>query len=365
MCSSAPTPGPGGNEGAAAGSTAQAGAASAGESALAGAAAIGGGGAAGSVAAQAGAGGALSAGAGGLSAGGASAAGGASSGPKGPSAGCQAPAPDEAQQMWLENKITVANLPDTQAAFAQRSYFVRLPVGYDHSKAYPIVFYGPGCGASGVESTPMMNDIKSVAIHVFLLQKDSCFSTGSYPSPEVPYFTQALNEVQAKYCTDAGKVYVSGFSSGAWLSSVLACAMGDRIRAIGTAAGGLNQSIVDGYKCPGNQLDTTPVTSHASVAGLFFTGALDTTNKAVNVGKDGNPNGVNAARDRLIKANGCDPNASEPWVNTFGADFCKIWKTGCPTAPVVYCVGPGVAHDNGQSLNIPNKGFWEFWSSLP
>jgi hypothetical protein len=277
------------------------------------------------------------------------------------------PDPNEAPQTWLERKITVANLPADQVAmFGDRTYYVRLPVTYDHTKAYPVVFYGPGCGASHSEDTPMMASIKSDAIHVFLLQKGSCFSTGSYPSPEVPYFNQALDEVQAKYCTDAGRVFVSGFSSGAWLSNVLACSSGNRIRAIGTAAGGLNHSIVAGYKCPGDTAPgATPAAAKANLAGIFFTGANDTTNKAVSTGKDGLPNGVDAARDRLIAANGCDANASEPWVNTFGADFCKIWKTGCPNAPVIYCVGPGVGHDNGSSLKISSKGFWEFWSSLP
>jgi hypothetical protein len=311
-----------------------------------------------------------SAGAAGLSAeaGAAGAAGPPPGSPSGPTMGCKVPDPNQMAQTWLENKISVANLPADQAVkFADRTYYVRLPVTYDHTKAYPVVFYGPGCGASHSEDTPMMVSLKNDAIHVFLLQKDSCFSTGSYPSPEVPYFNQVLDQVQANYCTDAGKVFVSGFSSGAWLANVLACGAGDRIRAIGTAAGGLNHGIVAGYKCPGDTAPgAAPTTSKANVAGIFFTGANDTTNPAVNTGKDGLPNGVIAARDRLINANGCDANANEPWVNTFGADFCKIWKTGCPTAPVIYCVGPGVGHDNGAGKsNISNKGFWEFWSSLP
>ena len=269
--------------------------------------------------------------------------------------------------MWLEHKITVAKLPAEQVAmFGERTYYVRLPVAYDHARKYPIVFYGPGCGASHSEDTPVQLSVKNDAIHVFLLQKSSCFSTGSFPSPEVPYFNQALDEVQAKYCTDTARVFVSGFSSGGWLANVLACGAGDRIRAIGTAAGGLNHGIVLGYKCPGDTAPGAPASAgKANLSGIFFTGALDTTNPAVSTGKDGLPNGVIAARDRLINANGCDAAVSEPWVNTFGADFCKIWKTGCPNAPVVYCVGPGVGHDNGASLKISTKGFWEFWSSLP
>jgi polyhydroxybutyrate depolymerase len=280
------------------------------------------------------------------------AAGSASTSPAGPTAGCMAPDPGDEPQKWLEHDINVANLPaDQQDKFGARRYFVRLPVAYDHTKKYPLVFWGPGCGASNVEGTPMMDQVKNDAIHVFLLQKDGCFSTGSYPSPEVPYFTQALNEVQARYCTDSGKVFVSGYSSGAWMSNVIACAMGDRVRGIGTAAGGLQKSIIDGYKC------------NAPAAGIFYSGQNDTENPADKKDASGFQIGVIGARDRLITSNGCDANASESYA---GNDICKIWKTGCPNNPVLFCVGPGDGHGKGDGkFNVSNKLFWDIWSTLP
>jgi len=301
----------------------------------------------------AGAGGAA-AGTGGASAG-AAGGGGGPAGPSGPTAGCQAPMPQDEPQTWITSEITVGNLPPTLTpeqvtTFSSRRYFVRLPVNYDHSKPYPLVFYGPGCGASNVESTPMMDQIKNDAIHIFLLQKNNCFSTG-YPSPEVAYFTQALDEVQAKYCSDAGRVYVSGYSSGAWLSNMLACAMGNRIRAIGTAAGGLRKATIDGYTCPSPQ------------AGVLYTGENDTENPATELDDNGFETGVIGARDRLIMSNGCDAAAAETWTNN---PICQIWKTGCENNPVVYCVGPGDGHGRGDGqFNVSNKGFWDLWNSLP
>jgi len=294
-----------------------------------------------------------SAGAGGGAAG--TATGGSSSTLPSHTAGCTAPDPAEEPQKWLEKDITVANLPAGDVAkYAARKYFVRLPVAYDHSKNYPLVFYGPGCGASNVEGTPMMDQIKNDAIHVFLLQKDACFNTGSYPSPEVPYFTQALDEVQAKYCTDAQRVFVSGYSSGGWLSNVLSCAMGPRIRATGTAAGGLTKSIVDGYKC----LDMG-----SPAAGIFYSGQNDNTNPADKKDASGYQIGVFGARDRLLKSNGCDANAMEDYPDN---PICKIWKTNCPNNPVLFCVGPGDGHgDGGGKFNVSNGTFWKVWSALP
>jgi hypothetical protein len=272
-----------------------------------------------------------------------------------PTMGCMAPDPAEAPQTWLTRDIMVANLPaDQQAMFAARKYFVRLPVGYDHTRAYPLVFWGPGCGASNVEGTPMMDQIKNDAIHVFLLQKSSCFSTGGFPSPEVPYFTQALDEVQAKYCTDASKVFVSGYSSGGWLANVLACAMGKRIRGIGTAAGGLKKEIIDGYKCEGMM--------GAPATGIFYSGENDTTNPADRKDANGFQIGVWGARDRLIASNGCDAMASEPYPDN---PICTMWKQGCPNNPVLFCVGPGDGHGNGGGkFNVSNKTFWDVWMSV-
>jgi len=272
-----------------------------------------------------------------------------------PTAGCVAPDPGEEPQKWLQKDVTVANLPaEQQAMFGLRKYFVRLPVAYDHTRKYPVVFYGPGCGASNVEATPMMEQIKNDAIHVFLLQKSNCFSTGGYPSPEVPYFTQALDEVQAKYCTDSNRVFVSGYSSGAWLSNVLACALGPRVRGIGTAAGGLTKATAEGYKC---------TTMGTPAAGVFYSGENDTENAADRKDASGYQIGVIGARDRLINSNGCDPAASEPYAAN---PICQMWKTGCPNNPVLFCVGPGDGHGKGDGkFNVSNKAFWDIWSSLP
>ena len=292
--------------------------------------------------------------------GGSAGASGGTSLPTGPlrTMGCSGPDPVEEPQKWLQRDITVAGVTaEQQAMFSLRKYFVRLPVAYDHTKPYPVVFYGPGCGASNVEATPMMDQIKNDAIHVFLLQKSNCFSTGStngVVSPEVPYFTQALDEVQGKYCTDSKRVFVSGYSSGAWLSNLLACALGPRIRAIGTAAGGLTRATTDLFKCD---------TMGAPAAGVFYSGENDTENPADRLDANGNQIGVMGARDRLIKSNGCDATASEPYAAN---PICTQWKVGCPNNPVLYCIGPGDGHGKGDGkFNVSNKAFWDVWSALP
>jgi len=40
----------------------------------------------------------------------------------------------------------------------------------------------------------------------------------------VPYFDAVLKDIEAHYCVDKGKVFVDGYSSGAWESYMLGCA---------------------------------------------------------------------------------------------------------------------------------------------
>lgn len=38
-----------------------------------------------------------------------------------------------------------------------REYYVWLPAGYDPTRAYPLVFEGPGCGGKGTDVYPFTN----------------------------------------------------------------------------------------------------------------------------------------------------------------------------------------------------------------
>ena len=56
-------------------------------------------------------------------------------------------------------------------------------------------------------------------------------------SPDLAYVTALLDEVEAERCVDRARVYATGLSNGAMMSSTLACAMADRIAAIAPVAG--------------------------------------------------------------------------------------------------------------------------------
>jgi polyhydroxybutyrate depolymerase len=279
-------------------------------------------------------GGASPGGAGGASAG-ASTGGGASGGGgpvSGLTAGCGKPVADEPGKDVLHN-ITVKGVA--------RRYWTKLPSNYDPSKPTPLVFYGPGCGASGVEGAPLDNSIKDAATRVFVIGTGGCFDTNG-PEPETGYFNAVLDEVQANFCTDTAKVFVSGYSSGAWLSDLLACTAGDRIRAIGTAAGGFH---ANHPPCKGNP------------GAMFHAGTNDGANPIIKLNAQGMNEGSSAARDRLLMDNGCSMQTTV-WDPAF--PYCKAYM-GCKS-PVIWCE-QAVGHSNGEE--VARTGWWKFWSSLP
>lgn len=278
--------------------------------------------------AAAGAAGTASAGSAGTSAGGSGSGG---SGPiSGPTAGCNKQVMDE------PGKDTLHNL---MVAGVARRYWTKIPTAYSPATPMPLVFYGPGCGASGVEGAPLDNSIKDSAIRVFVIGTGGCFDTKG-PEPETGYFNAVLDDVQANYCTDKGKVFVSGYSSGAWLSMLLACTAGDRITAIGTAAGG--------FKAMHPECKGTP-------AAMFHAGTGDTANPITKL-NNGVNEGSSAARDRMIVANGCSTE-TKVWDAAF--PYCKEY-VGCKS-PVIWCE-QDVGHSNGEE--VARTGWWKFWSTF-
>jgi poly(3-hydroxybutyrate) depolymerase len=267
--------------------------------------------------------------------------------PKGMSAGC-GKANADSPKAWVQHNVMPAVAAAYSPAYSMRKYFTMVPPGYDPTKAYPVTMWGPGCGASGAESNQLQGSgHTSEYIQVFLLQQTSCFSTGKADSPEVPYFDSVLADLENNFCVDKSKIFVAGYSSGSWLTHLLGCQRGNVIRGIGSASGGI---LVDHGTCTG------------PIAGIFTGDSSDTTNPIVNVDKTTMiDKGSGAARDRVLKANGCSLTMTQPWDG--GIAGCSAYQ-GCMTGyPVVWCLTMGMGHSNGA--NVSAVGFWKFWSALP
>lgn len=324
-------------------------------------------------------------------------------GATGKSAGCgKAPGADDTDQKFVLKEAHVAGITnpaylaggklyqDKQLPrggkwdYQTRAYSVRLPKGYDPTKAYAVVLAGGGCGGSveNFASNPggqYQPDNTQSTIQVGLQYLATCFDDGGRTfadnnwtdTPEVPYVRQVIADVEANYCVDKSLVFETGTSSGGWESYTTGCGAADMIRAIGPVSGGLR---LHRPACTGKH------------AAIMVEGLTDTPNPIGPIDPpDGNldSTGSAPARDEILKRNGCVPPDFKfdysDTVKKQGNAPHDVWDpaypscvkyTGCPADyPVVWCALPcGHQCDNemvnGQKVDY-KQAIFKFWSSLP
>ncbi|HVZ74284.1 MAG TPA: hypothetical protein VHJ20_18015 [Polyangia bacterium] len=261
--------------------------------------------------------------------------------PSGMSSGCSKDVPNETAGQWTTHD-TMVTVDPKFAAEAKRRYFTNPPKGYTTAKAWPLTMWGNGCGTgSTAEGELLMGGPASTeSVQVQLLAYKGCFSAGpdgdDAHSPELPYFDQVLAEVEAEYCIDKSKVYVSGYSSGAWFTGLMSCNRANVIAGVGFAAGGLQ---LNHDACSGQ------------TAAIVVRGQTD----------NGTPEAQTlAAIDSLVMRNGCGKTTTpwDPGEKAFNSGPCLQYD--CPAHfPVVYCAVPGGHTDGG---NITVQGFWKLWT---
>jgi hypothetical protein len=254
------------------------------------------------------------------------------------SAGCGLP-PDQALAKYVKYDLVVPNVSAAYTAtHTNRVYWVRLPATYDPERAYPTVFLGPGCGASGQSPIPLQMVSGEDAILVGLNGINNCFSTKTADSPEGPYFDETLKNVAADFCLDTSSLYVAGFSSGSWLTSYIGCTRAGVVRAQASVAGGL-----------------PPVPACLGpIPAMYVSDTADDKNT---------PETVRKALDRVRVANGCSEE-TEPY--DIGVPSPCVQYKGCKAGyPLVWCLTEGIGHADQSQTKISTVGFWHFWTSLP
>jgi hypothetical protein len=254
---------------------------------------------------------------------------------------------------WKAHDITVTIDPKFDAGYANRRYWTRPPQAYDKSKAWPLTIWGQGCGqGNNPETTPMtMGPAAMASVQVELLapqnQQNHCYYAGpdgdDAKSPELPYFDKVLEETLNTFCIDTSKVFVGGYSSGAWFTGLISCNRASKVRGIGMAAGGL-------------QLNHDPCMG--PVAGLITRGTADGGTPLAQ---------AEAARDSLIERNGCTMNTM-PWLpgeTAFDSSSCVEYQGCMPGYPVIWCPTPGGHTNTINDSKLTPHGLWKLWSSLP
>jgi poly(3-hydroxybutyrate) depolymerase len=251
-----------------------------------------------------------------------------------------------------------------------RDYYVTLPMGYDKTKAYPLVLEGPGCGGGGLDVYPLTfmgaSSVNNTVIRVGLTPPPNTIGHATNPgqgcfddkegddSVDWVFYENLYDRLSGQLCFDKNRVFSVGNSSGSWFSNEIGCKYaGDAtrpIRGVLPNTGGLP-----------TDPRYVPTCTNKPMAGMWVHEVNDPTNPFT---------GNNVAIARAMKVNGCTPGASYDDPLTMFDNFpigggnqdtvCKKIR-GCPELyPLVVCPLPGNAH--GSHDNVTNPGFSTFIS---
>jgi len=255
-------------------------------------------------------------------------------------------------------KITVAH-PEKAV---DRQFFVRVPVDYDPNKAYRVVYLYQGCSANANEGDtatyPLFNADQGgteQAIYVAVSlppnhPNNNCYDNrAGNESQEWEAFQMFHDKVESTYCADNNRIFVSGYSSGGWVSNMFSCYFGgvpDPPRKFLPKWAVRGRAATSGGLIP----DNMPACNGA-VAALYLHDAGDQTNLIA---------GSKLGLDNTLKQNKCVGSQTAPWPGM--SDVC-VQYTDCPKDyPVVFCTTNGQGHNDQSNRAIP--GFKKFFDMM-
>jgi polyhydroxybutyrate depolymerase len=227
----------------------------------------------------------------------------------------------------------------------ERSYTLVVPEGYAASTPYPLVFVLHGSGGTGAGARTQ-TDLEKVAAGQAVFAYPEAPGGWNLDAPassngDVALFDAILLTAHNALCIDPRRVFVTGFSNGAYMANQLGCKRGERIRAVVTHAGGGPYETAGGSYDASGQL----VCPGKAVAALVVHGSSDGTVSPAEGEK---------SIDHWSHANRCSDGTS----STLTAPCVAL--RGC-LQPVGVCRIPGLGHGLWSQAG---KVTWAFFDAL-
>lgn len=238
-----------------------------------------------------------------------------------------------------------------------RNYIVHLPAGYTSSGNYPLVFNFHGYTSNALQQqfyTGM--DAVADSNHFIVVYPDGInnawnvgFGFGAYNTgvDDVGFTNALLDTLMAHYSINPARVYACGMSNGGYMSHRLACELENRIAAVASVTGLLNDSTA--YYC--NTSRYVPV--------MQIHGTAD---PVVSYNGGFQSQSVEATLTFWFTNNGCTVPADTsdfPDINTAdNTTVQRIWYNSCNGGSEVmfYKVINGGHTWPGGAIDIPSNG---------
>jgi polyhydroxybutyrate depolymerase len=126
----------------------------------------------------------------------------------------------------------------------QREYRLFIPSGYDGHQRLPLVLdlHGSGGSSAGQARNSGLEMVSASGERFIVATLDAVDARWNVPvqkgrPDDVAYVSDVIDHVAARVCTDLARVYATGFSGGARMTSLLGCRLGARIAAIAPVSG--------------------------------------------------------------------------------------------------------------------------------
>jgi polyhydroxybutyrate depolymerase len=226
-----------------------------------------------------------------------------------------------------------------------RSYTLVVPDGYAAAAPYPLVFVLHGSGGTGAGARAQTDLEKVAGGHAVFVYPDAPggwdLDAPASSNGDVALFDAILLAAHNALCIDPRRVFVTGFSNGAYMANQLGCKRGERIRAVATHSGG------GPYETGGGSYDASGqlVCPGKAIAALIVHGNSDGTVPPAEGEK---------SVDHWSHANRCGGGTSSTLVPP-----C-VGVQGC-FQPVSVCRIPGLGHGLWSQAG---KVTWSFFDAL-
>jgi polyhydroxybutyrate depolymerase len=226
-----------------------------------------------------------------------------------------------------------------------RTYTLVVPPGYSPATSLPLVFVLHGNGGSGSQVRTAFDLEGAAQGRAIFAYPDAAhggwdLDAPASKNPDVALFDAILAVTQASFCVDLRRVFVTGFSNGAYMANQLGCRRGDRVRAVASHSGGGPYEATGTYDGEGNL-----VCKGKPVASLVIHGGSDGTVAPAEGQK---------SIDHWTHANHCGRSAPSSPAG------CVAFE-GCAN-PVVACKVPGLGHAVWPPAR---KLVWSFFEAQP
>ncbi len=234
----------------------------------------------------------------------------------------------------------------------EREYRLFVPASYDGETRLPLMLNLHGTGGdaagqardSGLESLAQEEGFIVVGLQGSQNRWNVLMSDPDEPN-DVEYASQVLDDVSEKVCVDERRVYATGFSGGARMTSRLACNLAGRITAIAPVSG----------------IRWTAPCSGRAVPVVTFHGLADPQNPYAGMAREDWVESVEDALEGWARHNGC----SEARNETPEVDGVSIYSYGnCEgdAAVVLYRIA-GLGHTWAKNEIDATREMWTFLES--